>query len=64
MDYAVFDEVNAVAGHTPARVYRAHIDQIIRAEELGYHSYWFARGPRPRSRRDRLEKEASKEVIS
>jgi luciferase family oxidoreductase group 1 len=42
MDFSIFDEFNAVEGQEPAAVYEAHLRQIVRAEELGYHSYWFA----------------------
>lgn len=42
MDFAVFDEVNVVAAQSPEAVYHSHIDQVLKAEELGFHSYWFA----------------------
>jgi luciferase family oxidoreductase group 1 len=42
MDFGIFDEVNNIDGLTPAEVYDAHLGQVTLAEELGYHSYWFA----------------------
>src|SRR5437773_1819759 len=42
MQFGMFDEVNAVAGRTPAQVYDDHLRQIVLSEELGFTSYWFA----------------------
>lgn len=42
MQFAIFDEVNAVEGQTPTQVYNAHLDQMVLAEKLGFHSYWIA----------------------
>src|SRR5829696_7661769 len=42
MQFGMFDEVNAVAGRTPAQVYDDHLRQVVVSEELGFHSYWFA----------------------
>jgi len=42
VQFAIFDEVNAVADQMPTQVYHAHLDQVALAEELGFHSYWFA----------------------
>lgn len=42
MQFGIFDEVNNIDGMTPAEVYEAHLSQVELAEQLGYHSYWFA----------------------
>lgn len=42
MEFAIFDEVNAIEGVSPTDVYEAHLRQVELAEQLNYHSYWFA----------------------
>ena len=42
MEFAIFDEVNAIDGVSPTDVFEAHLRQVELAEQLDYHSYWFA----------------------
>ena len=42
MEFAIFDEMNAIEGLSPTDVFEAHLQQVELAERLNYHSYWFA----------------------
>ncbi|MCY4040486.1 MAG: LLM class flavin-dependent oxidoreductase [Gammaproteobacteria bacterium] len=42
MQFAIFDEINAIEGLSVAEVYEEHLGQIEMADALGYHSYWLA----------------------
>ncbi len=42
MEFAVFDEINAIGEMSVAEVYEEHLVQMEMADELGYHSYWLA----------------------
>lgn len=42
MYFAVFDELSTIENAGQAEVYDAHLALVALAEELGFHSYWFA----------------------
>ena len=42
MEFAIFDEISTVQGEEQARTYDEHLQMVVSAERLGYHSYWFA----------------------
>ena len=39
MEFAIFDEMNAIEGMSPTDVFEAHLQQVELAERLHYHSY-------------------------
>ena len=42
MEFAIFDEINAIGDMSVSDVYEEHLVQMEMADELGFHSYWLA----------------------
>jgi len=42
MEFAIFDELSTVEGEEQAQTYEEHLQMVVLAEQLGFHSYWFA----------------------